>query len=136
MSYLQQLQNRITQIDTRIAAIDANLAILEGETGIGSTGVQECFDMQVSRFNSIKSTLNNRKTSIQSQIAMLGDDWDAGEQTHVDAISTLFSGTYDALLEDNLKSSSQTRRDEFFAMYAGATSDVQREWAIKGFFNI
>lgn len=135
-SYLQQLQNRVTQIDTRIAAIDADLAILQGETGIGSTGVQECFDAHINRFNSIKTTLNNRKAAIETQISMLGDDWSVSEQAQVDAISTTFNGTYDSILENNLKAAAQTRRDDFFSMYAGATNDVQREWTIKGFFNL
>ena len=134
-TYLQQLQNRITTIDTRIAAIDADLAVLGGETG-GSTGVMMCITDQINRLNSIKTTLNNRKTAINTQISMLGDDWSAGEQTVVDAISTLFSGTYDSLLESNLKASSQTRRDEFFNLYNGATTDIQREWMIKAFFNM
>jgi hypothetical protein len=136
MSYLQQLQNRVTQIDSRISAIDANLAILTAETGPGSTGIAECLQMQIDRFNAIKNTLNNRKTAINNQISMLGDEWDGSEQTHVDAISTLFSGTYDSLLENNLKSSTQARRDEFFSNYAMAMNDVQREWYIKGFFNV
>lgn len=134
-TYLQQLQNRITKIDTRISAIDADLSILTAETG-GSTGVMECLTNQINRMNAIKNTLNNRKTQINNQISMLGDDWSTDEQTAVDAISTLFSGAYDNTLENNLKASTQTRRDSFFEMYAGAATDVQREWVIKDFFNL
>lgn len=132
---LEQLQNRLDNLNARIADIDADITTLQAETG-GSSDVMAALASQIARLTSVKTNIESRKTNIQEQIDQINANWSAEEQTIVDAIDTLFDGEYHSIIQDNLKSNSTPRRAEFFALYAGATTDCQRRWIIKYFFNL
>jgi predicted nucleic acid-binding Zn-ribbon protein len=131
----KQLQSRLATLNSRIDDLTADITALQAETG-GSTEVISALTTQIERLTYNNNTLLTRRTSLQAQIDSLESAWSTEEQAVVDAIDKLFDSEYHDTIENDLKSSGNERRSQFFTLYAGATTDFQRRWVIKYFFNL
>ena len=135
-------QIHIDRLDIQITDLQAEITVLQAETG-GSAVVQTCLDNQVAVLATKKSALESKRSGYQAKetartnavaaFEATKTGWSGEEQTTVDAISTLFSGKYDGVMERKLKTAATQDRADFFTHYGEATTDVQREVIIKDY---
>ena len=131
---MANIQNQIDRIDSQITAINDEIALIDAESPTDSS-VQDCLDQRKTQLQNRLSSLNNTKTNLQTVQTQISAGFDAGQQTVIDGINTLFSNNYSRQL-NRLKRMKDEKKTEFFTVYAAAETDFARETVIKAFFRI
>ena len=141
-------ESQITNNTSKIATIDTEIAELFatiGHTGLaptfdptgltGMTGLDMYFCEQIKSLQGNRGVFEFRKNNAQTN----HDNWTLGftgaHATHYSDITTLFGDTYDRYF-NGLRSQALTRKNEFFDLYADASTPAKKEMLIKKWFRV